>query len=131
MAHVTGEFNVKMVPLPEPEDAPETDIGRMSLDKTYYGPLKATAAGDFLSIMGNVQGSAGYVAMERVTGTLEGFSGSFALMHRGVMAPAGRELLITVVPDSGTDALTGLSGTMSITITDGKHFYDFEYDLPR
>lgn len=128
MTHVEGAFDVKMAPQPAYNDAQDAALSRMSLDKTYHGSLQATSKGEMLAAMGAVQGSAGYVAVERVTGTLQGRSGSFALMHRGVMTRGAPELLITVVPDSGTGALAGLTGAMTITITNGKHFYGFDFD---
>lgn len=124
MQKATGEFSVKM--MPEGEGGP---IGKMSLDKAYHGPLEATAKGEFLSVMGEAKGSAGYVAMERVTGKLDGKTGSFALMHFGTMHQGQQHLRIEVVPGSGTGELGGLSGTMGIRIEGGKHFYDFEYTL--
>jgi Protein of unknown function (DUF3224) len=129
MVHIDGTFQVKMTPQTAYNDAPDAAMSRMSLDKTYYGALDATSKGEMLAAMGAVKGSAGYVAVERVTGTLDGRSGSFALMHRGVMTRGTPELLITVVPDSGAGDLTGLSGAMTITITEGKHFYGFDYAI--
>jgi hypothetical protein len=80
--------------------------------------------------MGSVKGSGVYVAIERVTGTLNGRSGTFVLAHRGTMTRGAQDLVITIVPDSGTDGLAGIAGSMTITITDGKHFYDLEFTLP-
>ncbi len=127
--HCEGTFEVKMAALAAYNTAADSGLARMSLDKTFHGPLTATGCGDFLSAMGSQAGSAGYVALERVTGTLEGRAGSFALMHRGVMNRGVPELLITVVPDSGTQALTGLSGTLSIRVADGTHHYQFDYEI--
>ena len=78
----------------------------------------------------DVKGSAGYVAMERVAGTLHGHAGTFALQHSGTMTRGTPQLYVTVVPDSGTGQLVGLAGKMEIRIVDGKHFYDFEHSLP-
>ncbi len=103
--------------------------GRMSIDKQFQGDLKATSKGEMLTASTNIKGSAGYVAIERVTGTLQGRSGSFALQHSGTMTRGAPQLIITVVPDSGTGQLVGLAGKMTITIADGKHSYDFEYTL--
>lgn len=132
---ISGTFDVKMTPLTLADDRPAESgaakLGRMSLDKQYHGSLTATATGEMLSAMSSVGGSAGYVAIERVNGTLDGRSGSFALQHTGTMTRGAPELLIRVVPDSGTGQLTGLTGTMGIRIeAGGKHFYDFEYTLP-
>lgn len=129
---VTGTFEVKMAPLPWEEggDAAGAALGRFSLDKKYAGPLEAIAAGQMLSARSPVEGSAGYVAIERVTGSLEGRRGSFVLQHTGTMGGGSMELSVRVVPDSGTDDLTGLAGTLAIRIEGGAHFYDLEYSLP-
>ena len=129
MPTIHGKFDVKMQPQP-PDALTGESIGRFVLDKRYHGELDATGAGQMLAIRSPVPGSAGYVAMERVTGTLGGRAGSFALQHSGVMTRGVAELLLTVVPDSGTEALEGLSGSMTIDITGGEHFYGFEYTLP-
>ena len=102
----------------------------MSLDKVFRGDLEATSTGEMLSAMGGVQGSAGYVALERVTGTLHGRRGTFALQHSGTMARGARSLAVTVVPDSGTGQLEGLAGTMDIVIEGKAHSYVFDYTLP-
>lgn len=120
-----GPFEVRMAPL---ETA--APVGRMSLDKTYHGDLEGTAQGEFLAAMTPVEGSAGYVAIERVTGTLHGRSGTFMLQHSGTMARGAQSLSITVVPDSGTGDLTGLAGTMRIIQEGGKHAYELDYTLP-
>ncbi|AVP98778.1 DUF3224 domain-containing protein [Ahniella affigens] len=126
----TGRFEVRLPTLPvegEPENGP---MGRRSLVKRFMGDLEAGGSGQMLMAMGQVPGSAGYVAVERVTGNLHGKDGSFVLIHRGIMNRGEQELLITVVPDSGTDALTGITGTFRIRIENGVHYYDFEYELP-
>jgi hypothetical protein len=102
----------------------------MSIDKQFHGDIDGTSKGQMLASMSDVKGSAGYVAMERVTGTLHGRSGTFALQHSGTMTHGEGQLIVTVVPDSGTGQLTGLTGKLTITIVDGKHLYDFEYSLP-
>jgi hypothetical protein len=125
--HANGTFEVTLKPL-EPYNTEEGALlGRMSLDKIFHGDLEAVGKGEMLTAMTDIQNSAGYVAVERITGTLNGRKGTFAVLHRGIMTRGAPELIITVVPDSGTDELTGLSGTMTITITEGKHIYDFEY----
>ena len=124
--HVSGPFDVKLTP----QTSYEESIGRMSMDKQYHGDLEATGKGEFLGAYGSVKGSAGYVAMEKVSGTLNGRSGSFALQHSGTMTQGEQRLSVTVVPDSGTGELTGIAGTMTIKIEGGKHFYEFEYTLP-
>ena len=127
--HARGAFDVTLKPLPE-EAGQETSIGRMSIDKQFHGDLDATSKGQMLAAGTDVKGSAGYVAIERVTGLLHGRRGSFVLQHNGIMTRGDGQLTITVVPDSGTDELAGLVGKMAITIADGKHSYDFDYTLP-
>jgi hypothetical protein len=125
-----GPFEVKLAPQPAAPGIEPANLGRMTIDKQFHGDLEATSLGEMLSAMGQVQGSAGYVAIERVIGTLHGRQGSFVLQHYGIMDRGAPQLTITVVPDSGTDALAGLSGSMQIQIEDGKHFYVFDYSLP-
>jgi hypothetical protein len=127
--HAKGPFDVKLAPLASPE-LPQGVIGRMSIDKQFHGDLEATSKGEMMTAAGQVKGSAGYVAMEQVTGKLNGRSGSFILQHSATMNRGVPQLSVTVVPDSGTDQLVGLAGTMNIIIADGKHSYDFEYALP-
>jgi hypothetical protein len=133
-AHITGPFEVKLTPQPQQENVGDPTVGRMSLDKTFHGDLEATSKGQMLTAATDVKGSAGYVAIERVTGTLRTPSGprtgTFALQHIGTLTRGVPELSVTVVPDSGTGQLVGLAGKMNIIITDGKHSYDFEYTLP-
>lgn len=128
--HASGKFDVKMIPQPAQDGAGDAGIGRMMLDKYYHGDLEATGLGQMLALRTVVEGSAGYVALERVSGSLQGRSGAFALQHSGTMTRGTPQLVITVVPDSGSDELQGLTGTLAITISDGQHFYDFEYTLP-
>ncbi|QEL14909.1 DUF3224 domain-containing protein [Limnoglobus roseus] len=127
---VRGPFDVKLAPLPTYDTTEGSLLGRRSIDKQFHGDLEATSVGEMLAAGTAVKGSAGYVAIERVTGTLGGKSGTFVLQHSGTMNRGEPGLVITVVPDSGTGELTDLAGTMSIEITGGKHFYDFEYTLP-
>ena len=128
MHHAEGTFEVKMKPEPLSEVAGKTAIQRMSIDKVFHGQLEGTSQGEFLAA-GNPDGSAGYVALERVTGTLDGKAGSFALMHSGTMVERVPELMVSVVPGSGTGALVGLRGKMTITVVGGKHSYEFDYSL--
>jgi hypothetical protein len=102
----------------------------MSIDKQFHGDLEATAKGQMLTAVTDVKSSAGYVAIERITGTLHGRSGSFVLQHSGIMTSNSQQQTVTVVPDSGTGQLIGLAGKMTGTIADGKHSYDLEYTLP-
>jgi len=126
----TGEFEVHLVPLdPYTMGSDGNTIGRMSIDKTFRGDLTASSKGEMLSAMTATKGSAGYVAIEQVTGNLAGKKGSFVLQHFGIMSGGKNRLILEAVPDSGTDQLAGLSGKMSIRIEDGRHFYDFEYEL--
>lgn len=122
-----GPFQVKRVALPAAFEA--ASLGRHSLDKVFSGDLEATSLGEMISAGGLVPGSAGYVGMERVTGTLHGRSGAFVLQHSATMDRGTPSLTITVVPDTGTDALTGLSGSMRIIIEKGQHSYEFEYEI--
>jgi hypothetical protein len=122
-----GPFQVKRAALPAAFEA--ASLGRHSLDKVFSGDLEATSLGEMISAGGSVAGSAGYVAMERVTGTLHGRSGAFVLQHSATMDRGTPTLTLTVVPDTGTDALTGLSGSMRIIIDKGQHFYEFEYQI--
>lgn len=123
----SGAFEVQVTPQEPEENIGDPTIGRMSLDKNFHGDLEATSRGQMLTAGTHVKGSAGYVAIERVRGVLHGRSGTFALQHSGSMARGTPQLSITVVPDSGTDDLTGLAGRMTIDIIDGKHLYEFEY----
>ncbi len=128
--HAAGPFDVKLTPQPPEEKVGDPTVGRMAIDKQFHGDLEATSKGQMLSTMGDVKGSAGYVAMERVSGTLHGRKGTFALQHSGTMTRGAPSLKITVVPDSGTGELVGLAGVMEIHIVEGKHSYDFAYTLP-
>lgn len=125
--HIDGTFDVKLVPQSYEENVGDPSVGRMSIEKQFFGDLDASSKGQMFAVRTAVSGSAGYVAMEHVIGTLQGRTGSFALQHNGTMTRGEKQLSITVVPDSGTDQLTGISGTMGIEIVDGKHFYSFDY----
>ncbi len=124
----SGTFEVKLKPQVD-ENVGDPTVGRMSIDKQFHGDLEATSRGQMLAVQGEVKGSAGYVAMEKVTGMLAGHQGTFALQHTGTMNRGVPELSVTVVPDSGTGELAGLRGKMTIRIADGKHFYEFEYTI--
>jgi hypothetical protein len=128
--HAHGAFDVKLTPQPPEDKSDGLTLGRMLLDKQFHGDLEAVSHGQMLTGMTAVQGSGAYVAIERVTGTLNGHRGSFIQHHLGIMVRGAPQLNVTVVPDSGTGELVGLAGTMTITITDGKHSYDFAYSLP-
>ncbi|AJC15703.1 DUF3224 domain-containing protein [Pandoraea sputorum] len=125
-----GLFDVQLGPEALSAVAQDTGLGRLSLDKTYHGDLSATGRGEMLAFRSGTPGSAGYVAMETVRGALHGRNGTFVLQHSSTMTRGVPTQSITVVPDSGTDALTGLTGSLVIEITDGEHAYDFRYALP-
>jgi hypothetical protein len=128
--HATGTFEVKLNPQTPDGKFEDATLGRMTIDKQFHGDLEATSKGQMLTAATDVKGSAGYVAIERVTGTLHGRSGSFVLQHVGTLTRGVPQLSVTVVPDSGTSQLVGLTGKMNIIIAAGKHSYDFEYSLP-
>jgi hypothetical protein len=129
--HAAGPFDVKLTPQ---EDKLDPTLGRMTIDKTFHGDLEGTSQGQMLTASTDVKGSAAYVAVERVHGTLHTGSGprtgSFALYHTGTLNRGIPELSVTVVPDSGSGELVGLTGKMSIDISAGKHSYSFDYTLP-
>ena len=129
-ARAVGRFDVNLSPLPPSDETAGGWLGRMSIVKTFSGDLSGTSRGEMLTAGTAVKGSAGYVAIERVTGSLHGRSGSFVLQHTGTMNRGAPQLSITVVPDSGTEQLAGLSGQLSIRIADGQHHYEFDYSLP-
>ena len=125
-----GDFVVKLVPLAVEGQPEGSRIGRMSIDKSITGDLVATTTGQMLSAMTEVKGSAGYVAVERVDGMLDGRKGTFVLQHSGSMTRGAPSLSVTVVPDSGTGELAGLAGEFRIIIAEGRHSYEFSYSLP-
>jgi hypothetical protein len=122
-----GTFEVKLHPQSQEAGDGGVTLGRLSIDKTFQGDLDAVSKGEMLSATTGVKGSAGYVAIERVTGKLGGRTGSFVLQHTGTMTRGTPQLSVTVVPDSGAGELVGLTGRMTIRIAEGKHFYEFEY----
>jgi hypothetical protein len=125
MTHATGTFEVKLTP----QSTDDKALGRMSIDKQFRGDIDGTSKGEMLTAGTDVKDSAGYVAIERVSGTLHGRSGTFILQHTGTMNRGQPALLITVVPDSGTGELAGITGTMTIDIGGGKHAYTFDYTI--
>jgi hypothetical protein len=127
---ISGSFEVKLTPLDLHDPRAGAGLGRRAIDKQFSGALEAHSRGEMLSAGGEVQGSAGYVAIERVSGTLAGRSGSFVLQHNATMNRGVPQLSIVVVPDSGTGGLLGLSGSMNIRIENKQHYYDFDYSLP-
>ena len=129
-ARASGTFEVKLSPQPADDYADGVALGRMTIDKQFQGDLQATSKGQMLTGMSSVKGSAGYVAIERVSGVLAGRCGTFVLQHSGIMTRGAPSLTITVVPDSGTDELAGLAGTMVINVAGGEHSYTFDYTIP-
>jgi hypothetical protein len=125
--YASGTFEVKLVP--QDDKSEEATLGRMTIEKQFYGDLEGVSRGQMLTALTSVEGSAGYVAIERVTGSLDGRMGSFTLQHSSVMRRGEPQQNIIAVPDSGTGLLAGISGRMTIKIADGKHSYDFEYTI--
>lgn len=129
--HATGPFDVKVTPLPLAGPSEDATLGRMSIEKQFHGDLEATGSGQMLTASTEVKGSGVYVAIERVSGNLNGRTGTFALQHRGLMVRGEPHLEVSVVPDSGTGELMGLAGTLRINIAEGgKHSYELDYTLP-
>jgi Protein of unknown function (DUF3224) len=129
MPRATGTFEVKLSPLILNDNSADSSLSRLAIDKQFFGDLVATSLGEMLSAGTAVKDSAGYVAIERVSGMLQDRTGSFVLQHNATMTRGEPKLEIIVVPDSGTDQLTGLSGTMNINRADGIHSYEFDYQL--
>lgn len=126
----SGTFEVQLIPQPLADPKADPTLARMMIDKVFAGDLQGSSRGEMLTAGSPDKGSAGYVAIERVSGTLLGRSGSFVLQHSGTMNRGALQLAITVVPDSGTEGLTGLTGALDIKIVDGKHSYTLDYTLP-
>ena len=130
MKRAVGTFDVKLTPEAPADSTAEPAAGRMSIDKRFHGALVGTSRGTMLAATTAVKRSAGYVAIEQVSGTLDGKRGSFLLQHSGIMNRGAPSLVVSVIPDSGTDGLAGLSGTMNIIIAaDSTHSYEFDYSL--
>jgi hypothetical protein len=130
MHQATGTFEVKLAPQKaDHAQAEAAGMGRMSIDKQFHGDLEATGQGEMLSILDREKASGGYVAMERVTGKLQGREGSFVLQHNATMNRGAGKMEIIVVPDTGTGQLTGITGAMTVRVEGVQHFYDFEYTL--
>jgi Protein of unknown function (DUF3224) len=129
-SHAEGTFDVETRPIAADEVTSGTGIGRFALHKEFHGDLEAKSKGEMLGAGDPAKGSAGYVAMEQVTGTLNGHEGSFVLEHIGSMDASGFKLAVAVVPGSGTAQLTGIAGTMTIAQAAGKHSYTFDYTVP-
>jgi hypothetical protein len=130
MLRASGSFTVTITPQAAEDGVGDPAIGRMALFKTFEGPLSGTARGQMLAMRTDTPGSAGYVALDRFEGSLDGRVGGFSLQHSGSMDRGAATLNIRVIPDSGTGALVGLRGTLGIRIEAGAHFYDLDYSLP-
>ena len=127
--HAKGTFEVKVIAQP-PDDKDDPNLGRFLLDKQFHGDLEGASKGQMLTAGTAMKGSGGYVAVEKISGTLRGRSGTFVLQHIGTMTQGTPEMSVTVVPDSGTGELVGISGRLTIIVADGKHSYEFAYSLP-
>jgi hypothetical protein len=128
---INGKFDVKLNSLDfHIKGLDDIGLGRMALDKQFEGELEATSKGEMLSVLTPVKGSAGYVAVEQISGILAGKKGSFVLQHFGIMDRGSQRLILEVVPDSGTGELSGLSGEMTIRFEKNQHYYDFIFTLP-
>lgn len=128
--HAKGSFEVKMTPKPWSESSEEHGLGRFMLDKQYHGDLEAAGVGQMLTAGNGAPGSSGaYVALEKITGSVDGRKGAFVVYHLGIMNRGVPELKLAIVPDSGSGELQGIGGTITIAVADGKHSYDFAYTL--
>lgn len=130
MPQIKGEFEVKRVVQPAVDLGDGAQAAHMRFDKVFHGPLDASGVVHMFALGTGTEGSAAYVAVERIVGTLDGHAGAFCMQHSGTMDRGVPSLTVSVVPDSGTDALSGLRGTLAIDIVDGRHFYTFDYSLP-
>jgi hypothetical protein len=130
MPLIKGEFDVLRSPEPGCDLGGGVEAMHNRFDKVFHGPLDATSVVHMLAVMTQTPGSAAYVAIERIVGSIDGRTGTFCMQHSGTMDRGAPSLTVGVVPDSGTDALTGLRGTLAIDIVDGRHFYTFDYSLP-
>ncbi|TBR12432.1 MAG: DUF3224 domain-containing protein [Lysobacter sp.] len=130
MPTIHGRFDVKRTPQGALDIGGDAKAMHLRFDKTFEGPLQATSVVHMMALGTVVEGSAGYVAIERLDGGVEGRTGRFAMMHFGVMDRGSPSLRLEVLPDSGEGDLTGLRGSMKIDITDGAHFYTLDYTLP-
>ena len=126
----SGSFTVRLTPMAPDPGVGDPSVGRLSIEKDFQGGLIAASKGQMLALRTPIDGSAGYVALEVVRGTLEGRSGSFALQHSGTMTRGAPQLVVTVVPDSGSEQLVGLVGAMKIVVEGGAHSYEFDFSLP-
>jgi hypothetical protein len=127
----TGTFEVKVEPIPAESKGDRPSFPRFTLDKQYRGDLEGTSQGEMMTASGTMEGSAAAVAIEHFNGSLNGRKGSFALVHSATMRRGGEySMIIRVVPDSGTEQLAGLTGTLEIVIEGNVHHYNFDFSLP-
>ena len=126
----SGQFDVKVTPVPADDKSDANAFGRLAIDKRFQGDLEGVSKGEMLAFGTGESGSGAYVALERVSGSLRGRKGTFVLQHNGTMSGGKAHMNVTVVPDSGTEELSGLAGKMTIHIAEGKHTFDFDYTLP-
>lgn len=129
MPRATGTFEITMNAQPPYDTAEGTTLGRASFDKTFHGDLQGQGRVEMLSALTSVQGSAAYVALERITGALAGREGSFIVLHTGVMERGKPTLSVTVVPDSASGGLRGLGGKLEIQVIEKQHHYTFDYEI--
>lgn len=129
-ATAKGNFSVTLMPQTLSEAASGSNIGRTSINKQFDGDLIGTSQGEMLSAAGSVKGSAAYVAIERVTGSLGQRQGSFVLQHCGIMDRGAARLTVNIIPDTGSGDFVGIAGVLHIHIVDGRHEYTLEYTLP-
>ena len=135
VVHATGSFDIKMTPNEPTDFEKANDIARLTSDKTWHGDFEGVSHGEMITGSTASTGSMAYVAIERMTGRLNGRQGSFTFSHRATMmkgdAPSAGELSVMVIPKSGTGELTGLTGSLIIHIdAQGKHTWSFDYSLP-
>jgi len=130
MAHAKGTFEVKISPQAPEQGVGDPGIGRMAIEKQFQGDMQGQGKGQMLAVGTAIDGSAGYVAMERVEARVHGRQGSFALQHSGTLTRGTPQLSVTIVPDSGAGELAGIAGQLTITVAGGVHAYDLEYSLP-
>lgn len=129
-AQARGTFEVTLTRQPADDFADGQVMGRMTIEKRFHGDLEGTSRGQMLTGMTSVSSSAGYVAIEHVSGSLSGRRGTFLLQHSGTMTRGAQQLVVSIIPDSGTDELAGIAGTMMIDLSGGAHAYVLDYALP-
>jgi hypothetical protein len=129
MPTIEGTFEITLEFSPPHDESHGVSLARAAGEKTFSGGLTASSRVEMLSARRTEPSSAAYVALEKVSGKVQGREGSFVLLHQGLMNPSGQSLQVMVMPGSGTASLEGISGTMDIRIEEGRHFYVFQYEL--